>query len=340
MRRSASMLSVVGVICALCLTVNLCADSFQLPTGNQALFEPGGEERFFVGTAGKSWESGTFGGVRSGGYQLHEGLDIRCLQRDNQGEPTDPVLASADGTVAYINRKEALSNYGIYIILRHRVDGIEVYTTYAHLSEARAALHEGMTVKAGEVIGVMGRSSNTGERITKDRAHVHFEIGLLLNDRFGEWQRQREPGERNDHGNWNGQALRGLDPREILLRQHAEGNRFSLTQYIRGQTELCRVQVRATGFPWLRRYPTLVARNRRAELEGVAGYEISFNYVGLPYRITPMAEAELPSKAPVRLVSVNAEEQAKNPCGKLVTQRDGNWQLTTAGQNLVSLVTF
>ena len=338
--RSASVRSVFGAFAALSLTVNLGAETFQLPTGNQALFEPGGEERFFVGTAGKSWESGAFGGVRSGGYQLHEGLDIRSIQRDKRGESTDPVQASADGTVAYLNRKEALSNFGIYIILRHRVDGLEVYTTYAHLSEARADLRDGMTVQAGEVIGVMGRTSNTGERISKDRAHVHFEIGLLLNDRFAEWQRQREPGERNDHGNWNGQALRGLDPREILLRQRAEGNRFRLTEYIRGQTELCRVQVRATDFPWLRRYPTLVARRRRAELEGVAGYEISFNYVGLPYRMVPLAEAELPGKARVHLVSVNAGEQARNPCGRLVTQRNGNWQLTTTGQNLISLITF
>jgi peptidoglycan LD-endopeptidase LytH len=324
----------------LCFAANLVAGSFQLPTANRALFEPGGEERFIVGTAGKTWESGAFGGVRSGGYQLHEGLDIRCLQRDKRREPTDPVMASADGTVAYINRKAALSNYGIYIILRHRIDGIEVYTTLAHLSQARSDLRDGMAVKAGEVIGVMGRTANTREAISKDRAHVHFEIGLLLNDRFAEWYQRHEPGERNDHGNWNGRALRGLDPREILLRQHNEGDSFSLAQFIRNQTELCRVQVRDTNFSWLRRYPTLVSRNGLAEQEGVAGYEISFNYVGLPYRMTPLAEAGLKSKSRVNLVSVNAEEQAKNPCTRLVTQRNGRWELTATGQNLVSLITF
>ena len=36
--------------------------------------------------------------VRSDGWQIHEGLDIRCLQRDKHGEPTDPVMATADGT--------------------------------------------------------------------------------------------------------------------------------------------------------------------------------------------------------------------------------------------------
>src|SRR3954454_642996 len=97
------------------------APAFELPTANHALFEKGGEERFFVGTVGKSWESGTFGCVRSEGWQMHEGLDIRCLQRDKHGEPTDPVLATADGVVAYINKLPSLSNYGNYLVVRHRI---------------------------------------------------------------------------------------------------------------------------------------------------------------------------------------------------------------------------
>src|SRR5258706_10704253 len=61
------------------------ADTFLLPTANHALYEPGQEEKFFVPTPGKSWTSGTFGCVRTEGWQLHEGLDIRCLQRDKKG---------------------------------------------------------------------------------------------------------------------------------------------------------------------------------------------------------------------------------------------------------------
>lgn len=316
------------------------AQPFQLPTANRAIFEKGGEERFYVGTVGKSWESGTFGAVRSSGYQLHEGLDIRCLQRDKRGEPTDPVMASADGTVAYINRRPSLSNYGNYIILRHHIDGFEVYTTYAHLREARADLREGMNVKAGETIGIMGRTANTGEGISKDRAHVHFEIDLVINDRFAEWHRKNMPGQRNDHGNWNGQNLRGLDPRLILLAQQREGARFSLANFIKTQTELCRVQVRDTTFPWLRRYPALITKNPVAEKEGVAGYELVFNYVGIPYQVIPRAASELKSKSRTYLVSVNAAEQQKNPCCKLVTQRRGRWELANNGANLVSLLTF
>src|SRR5262245_42725023 len=100
-------------------TATLAGPAFRFPTSNRALLEPGREESFFVGTAGRPWTSGQFGCVRSGGQQFHEGIDIRCLQRDRRGEPTDPVLASADGTVAYINARPSLSNYGNYIVLRH-----------------------------------------------------------------------------------------------------------------------------------------------------------------------------------------------------------------------------
>jgi murein DD-endopeptidase MepM/ murein hydrolase activator NlpD len=329
------------VVAAIWLAVqSLAAQPFQLPTANRAIFEPNGEDRYFVGTTGRSWESGTFGSVRSEGYQLHEGLDIRSLQRDRRGEPVDPVMASADGVVAYLNRKPSLSNYGNYLIVRHQIEGLEVYTTYAHLREIRSDLREGMAVKAGETIAIMGRTANTREGISKDRAHLHFEINLLISDRFAAWHRKHLPGQRNDHGNWNGQALRGLDPRAILLAQQREGARFSLLAFVRGQTELCRVQVRDTDFPWLRRYPGLVMRNPVADKEGVAGYELVLNFVGIPFQVIPRAASELKSKSSVFLLSVNAVEQRRNPSGKLVTQRGGRWQLSYTGQNLISLLTF
>src|SRR5580692_11647246 len=100
---------------AAAVAVSASAQPFQLPTANHAIFEKGGEERYFVPTTGKTWITGTFGCVRSDGWQMHEGLDIKCIQRDRHGEPTDPVMATADGVVAYINNHPALSNYGRYI---------------------------------------------------------------------------------------------------------------------------------------------------------------------------------------------------------------------------------
>jgi len=316
------------------------ADLFHLPTANQAIYERGAGERYFVGTAGKPWTSGTFGCVRSDGWQIHEGLDIRCLQRDKRGEPTDLIHATADGTVAYINRKPSLSNYGNYLIIRHNIQGIELYSVYAHLSEIRPDLRSGATVKAGENIGIMGRTANTRQSITKDRAHLHFELNLLVNDRFATWYKKANPGQRNDHGDWNGQNMLGLDPGLILLQQRSQGTNFNLVQFIRSQRELCRVLVRDTEFPFLRRYAPLIRANPRAQIEGTAGYEIALNFNGVPIELIPRAESECKSKSRIQLLSVSQAERKANPGKRLVTEQRNGWKLTTTGENLLELLIY
>lgn len=315
---------------------------FRLPTVNQALFEPGGEPQYFVGTAGKPWTSGTFGCVRSEGQQFHEGIDIRCVQRDARGEPADLVVATADGTVCYLNRRPSLSNYGNYLILRHWVEGLEIYSLYAHLREIRADLQPGKRVQAGEPLGWMGRTANTREGIARERAHLHFELNLLLNDRFALWLKQRHPRERNDHGDWNGRNLVGIDPQGVLLTQRLQGSRFSLLQYLRQQPALCRVWVGTTNFPWVVRYKPLVRPNPVAAQQGVAGYELALTFNGLAFECIPRAASELgPGQAPrVRLLSVNAAEAQARPCGRLVSRTGSRWTLTSRGLELLDLLTF
>ena len=336
-RRLSGLLA--SVICLVTAPV-VWAQPFQLPTANRALFEPGQEEKFFVGTTGKPWNSGCYGCVRSEGWQMHEGLDIRCQQRDKHGEPTDPVMASADGTVAYVSMKPALSNYGNYVVVRHSVEGLEIYSLYAHLSAVASGLKAGQAVKAGQVIATMGHTSNTRERITKDRAHVHFELNLFVNDRFSSWFKKSNPGERNDHGEFNGQNLLGLDPRLILLGEREEGAKFSLVNFVRDQPALCRVLVRKTGFPWLKHNAPLIRPNPVAQKEGVAGYEIALNFNGLAFELIPRAASEIKGKSKFQLLAVNEAEQKKNPCRKLVVQKGGRWELTTHGENLLELLTF
>ena len=316
------------------------AQPFLLPTANRALFEAGGEERYFVGTVGKPWTSGTFGCVRSEGWQLHEGLDIRCLQRDRRGEPTDPVLATADGVVAYVNRRPSLSNYGNYVILRHLIEGVEIYSLYAHLSEPRAGLKPGDAVRGGEQIAVMGRSSNTHQAISKDRAHVHFELDLVVHERFPQWYAKTFPGQRNDHGAWNGQNLIGIDPRLLLLEQQRQGAHFSLLQFLRHRTEICRVWLQDPNLSWARRYPMLVRPNPVAQKEGVAGFEAAIDYNGLPFELIPRAASEVKIHSRFALVSVNAAEKQQHPCRKLVLERAGRWQLAGNGQRLVDLLMY
>jgi murein DD-endopeptidase MepM/ murein hydrolase activator NlpD len=312
---------------------------FHLPTANRAIFEPGKEADFYVPTVGKTWPSGCFGCVRSGGWQMHEGLDIRCIQRDKHNEPTDPVMASADGTVAYINAKPSLSNYGNYIILRHRLDGIEIYSLYAHLSAIANGLKIGQAVKAGEVIAIMGHTANTREGISKERAHVHFELDLILNDKFPAWFRKNFPGERNDHGMWNGQNMVGIDPRWVFLAEQHSGN-FNLRKFMRSQTELCRVLVRKTDFPWVKRYAALVQPNPVAQKEGIAGYEIALNFNGVAFELIPRAASEIKGKSKYQLLSVNADEYHKNPCRRLVTPKGNRWELAPRGIRLLDLLTY
>lgn len=331
----------VGLTLALAASVTAAEPTaaFLFPTANRALLEAGPEDAFLVGTVGKPARSGAFGCVRTEGWQLHEGLDIRCLQRDRSGEPTDPVNATADGVVAYVNRKSGLSNYGTYVVLRHRVDGIEVYSLYAHLSQVAERLQPGQAVRAGEMIGVMGRSTNTRQSITRDRAHVHFELNLMVNDRFEEWH-HRFVGSRNDHGLFNGQNFLGLDPGLLLLSSHRFQTNFNLARFIASQPELCRVAVRCPSFPWTRRYPGLVLPRVSTDNAPIAGYEVHLDYVGVPVRLIPRSAAELPGRDRFRLLEVNEPEYARNPCRRLVVKRGDRWELGRNGTRLLEILTY
>ena len=322
-----------------CLVSLSAQTPFQFPTANHALYEIGGELKFLAPTSpDRSWTSGSFGCVRSDGWQMHEGLDIRSLQHDRRGEPTDSVLAAADGTVMYVNTKSGLSNYGKYIVIRHVNEGVEIYTLYAHLSVTSVAA--GQAVRGGQVIGTMGRTSNTSESIGRERAHVHFELNLLVNDNFSAWFKKNLPGEKNDHGVWNGQNLDGLDPRDVLLAEHNPVKKFSLLTFLRSQTELCRVLVRDTSFSYLKRYPALVLKNPKADKEGIAGYEVALNYNGVAFALMPRAASEIKGTAKVQLLSVNEAEYRAHPCRKLVVQHSGHWQLTDKGQREIEMLTY
>lgn len=316
-----------------------CAQPFQLPTANRAIFDKGAEEKFFVGTTGKPWMSGTFGCVRSDGNQMHEGLDIRAISRDKRGEPADPVLASADGTVVYLNPRVSASNYGKYAVVRHHIEGLEVYTLYAHLSEFAPGLKAGQPVKAGQALATMGRTSNTRERISLERAHVHFEINLFVNERFSAWYKKEHPKDPDDHGMWNGVNMLGLDPRLVLLEQQAQGPKFSLLKFIQSRPELCRVLVRDAAFPYPRRYPMLVRPNPVADKEGIAGYEIAFDFNAVPIALTPRAASEMKSRQKYQLLSVNAAEEDKNGCRKLVLRRGNRWELSNSATVFLNLLT-
>ncbi|HUS35385.1 MAG TPA: M23 family metallopeptidase [Verrucomicrobiae bacterium] len=316
------------------------AQMFILPTANRALLNDGAlSEKYLVGTTGKPWPSGGFGCVRSEGLKMHEGLDIRCTQRDKEGEPIDPVFAAAAGTIVYFSTKPSLSNYGRYIVIRHNIEGLQVCTLYAHLREVQDTLAIGQQVKQGQRIATMGRSTNTREGISKDRAHLHFEINFALSDHYAEWHKKYRVGQRNDHGDWNGQNLAAVEPTPILLGAARDPN-FSLVKHLQSRREVFRVIVRDTNFSFLRNNPGLVKANPAATSAGIAGYEIALDFNGAPIELIPRAATELKSMSRIRVVGINDAELSKHRCSKLLTVRKGRRELSNSGEQRVNLLTY
>src|SRR5213083_3441507 len=139
-----------------------------LPTDNDALLSGDGSafyqhiERDYNGVKLTPWEGGQYGFVRDpkstgGGVvytRFHEGIDIRSVHRDANGEPLDEVRAIADGEVVHVNPAAGYSNYGKYIVIEHRWDGSNYYSLYGHLSSI--TVRPGDPVKRGQPVATMG----------------------------------------------------------------------------------------------------------------------------------------------------------------------------------------
>ncbi len=315
---------------------------FHFPTDNRALLRVDGETDFFTPTGpGRPWRSGSFGCVRNAGTRIHEGIDIRALQRDENGEATDLVRASRDGKVVHINTNIAASNYGKYIVLEHDAEGLPVYTLYAHLNTVADGLEVGRSVKTGDTLGILGRSTNTGDGITKARAHLHFEIGLQIHSQFQSWFHHWYKDGKNHHGAWNGMNLLGLDAAAILRQE--EAGKFNLVSHLSKQPMLCRVRIHQAQLEWVERFPKLVTQTARAETLPVQGWEVDLNFNAIPIRLKPLYAEGLKKKAGgvrFELLEVNDEVRRKHPCRSLVFKKGARWVLTTKGLRALDLLAW
>lgn len=278
--------------------------------------------------------SGAFGGVRNGGTQFHEGIDIRCVSRDRRGEPLDRVLAAMAGVVRYINPVAGESSYGRYIVLEHPAETPAVYTLYAHLAPIPAGLRAGDRVARGQVIATMGHSSG-GYMIPKDRAHLHFEIGLMITQDFQAWYDRQRFGSRSDHGVWNGMNLMGIDPLAFFQewREHRLANAQAFFAAMKTAVRLRMATRRTPDF--VRRYPSLLTKPPPMGL--VAGWEIRFNSTGLPFAWTPLTAAELIGLPPDRPVIIEAfsGSEKRDRSRSLAVSRRGSW---TVGRDLQTVL--
>ncbi len=276
---------------------------FDFPTDNQALVDGRPQdfymyvERDFEGQKSQPWEGGQFGFVRgphrSGGAviytSLHEGVDIRPMRRDPSGNPLDDVRASAEGKVVHVSDQAGASNYGRYVVLEHRIEGAPIYTLYAHL--ASISVHAGQEVRQGEVLGRLGY---TGAGIDRPRAHVHFEIALMMSRNFESWMAAHFSGNPNKHGLYNGLNLTGTDPAAILAAS-ARDPGFRLTRHIASLEPVFKLTIpNSPNITLIRDYPWLVPDGEPAN---PPAWTISFTGTGFPIRAVaasdPVAEARV-----------------------------------------------
>ena len=262
-----------------------------LPTDNDAIFRGDGPafyqyiDRDYKGEKSTPWEGGRYGFVRnpvetSGGIvytRLHEGIDIRPLQRDPQGEPLDSVRAIASGTVVHTSLVPGYSNYGKYVVVEHRFDGCNYYSLYGHLSSI--AVRVGQHVEQRDELGVMG---HTGEGLNQARAHVHLELNLMLSRHFESWHDTFFKTEPNRHGLYNGLNLMGLDIARLYLALRKQPG-LTIPEFVAGEETMYRVLFPASrNFDLPKFYPWLV----RSKTEGApASWEVSFNRAGVPLKI-------------------------------------------------------
>lgn len=231
-------------------------------------------------------ESGSFGMVREDGKRFHEGIDIRPASRNSDGEPLDLVLAAMDGQVAYLNLA-VNGPYGRYVVLYHPSAELPVYTLYAHLAKIEPTLKTGLPVRRGTAIGLMGHTSAGASPITKDRSHLHFEVGLILSTGFNLWYAAQAENKQsaNLHGLYNGQNLIGMDPLLILGQPKVD-----LLAALRSQPTALTVSLRTTKTPdFVKRYPALV----RGDASRAVGWYVEFSWQGMPIRWTAL-EAKSP----------------------------------------------
>ena len=271
---------VAGLLCGALLP--LPAAEFAWPTSMPAELTRDPADYLQPTVSGRS-ESATFGMVREEGKRFHEGVDIRPHGRDAAGEPTDRVLAAMEGLVAYVNPK-VNGPYGRYVVLHHPGAEASGYTLYAHLASILPELRPGQKVARGQILGVMGRSSAGADPITPDRAHLHFEVGVMLSNAFNRWydSQPENKGDPNPHGIWNGHNLMGMDPTPFLARRQAD-----LPAAIRAQPAALAVVMRTARIPdFVKRHPGLVnGRNAVA-----AGWRVEFTWQGMPKAWTPLAD--------------------------------------------------
>lgn len=124
---------------------------------------------------------GGFSGT-NGSAASHEGVDY---VHNDQTVAEVVIRAAADGKVVYVREgceqssmfshnnigRESGAGWGNHIVISHKST---IYTRYGHLLKNSILVNVGDSIKAGQIIAVMGNSGRSETR------HMHFELGTKI----------------------------------------------------------------------------------------------------------------------------------------------------------------
>ena len=314
------------------------------PTPQRNLLNPD-EPGVLQPTGSGRLESAKFGstrlGMRAGRLVavFHEGVDIAPTQRDRKGEPTDPVYAVAAGRVAFVNTVGGKSTYGKYVVVEHpdpslgqieKRDGSSapatVYTLYGHLADVRFGIRPGHEVAPGDEIGTMGHTSSTQPPIPRERAHLHWEVGFLLNARYEIKHRAEKL--TPDFGNYHGHNLFAIDPLAFFAAQ-ARDPELTMAAHLATVPVACEVALRGKYPDFFRRFPALW---QGAPHDGGAIF-LKLSESGLPLSGRNATAAETARLGNQRQAVLRVDPAVLGNNGRrYFAQSGGTWQFTADGR--------
>lgn len=316
----------------------------RLPTDNEALLQ--GElpqfymytDRNFEGVRSRPWQGGQYGFVRNESRtpagivftRFHEGVDIQPVERDARGEPLDEVYAVDEGRVVYVSTDPRASAYGIYVVVEHDWQGSPYYTLYAHLM--RANVRQGQRLARGARIGRLGY---TGTGINQRRAHLHFEINLLLSERFDSWMATAHPRSRNQHGDFHGLNLAGIDVPALYFAL-LENPEAEIGTVVQQEAPAWKALVPGGFVPELvQRYPWLAGG--RVPRVPPAGWIVHVGASGLPLRFEP-SDQEV--TRPVVVYVADRIRTGYESTNSMLSRSGGAFELADKGRNHLRLLTM
>ncbi|MEM7144803.1 MAG: M23 family metallopeptidase [Verrucomicrobiota bacterium] len=310
-----------------------------LPTENTKIFSDPPNyymyvNRSFEGQSSRPWQGGQYGFIRnpkrtSAGLlytKFHEGMDVKPVRRSADGTPLDEVRAVAAGRVVHVNDSSSASNYGKYIVIEHNWGDGPFYSLYAHLMSC--SVKPGQSVSPGTPIGRLGY---TGVGLDKTRAHLHFELNMMLHRGFETWH-DKSFSSPNHHRIYNGLNLTGIDVAE-LYKAHSKNKNLSLPDFIQKTEPYFTVLApKGPSLDLLNLYPWLGKKISRSD----PSWEITFSASGIPLKIESNSKAVT---APVvTWVKKSPTYHSYYTNGRLSGAGD-NATLSSSGQSFIRLIT-